>query len=73
MVASIVTRFERSFKTGSPAPRLKGWTEVAFICKQMGWSYETYLNQPMPLIETLRLINQAEDAVSREKPKKLKK
>jgi len=33
---------------------------IAIVCRDMGWDYETYLNQPKWLIDTLRIMKSAE-------------
>lgn len=42
---------------------------IAITCKYMGWTYEEYLNQPLSLIEAVRMLRnlEAEEAQRQEK------
>ena len=36
------------------------WVTVAVTCKYMGWTYQEYLSQPIPLLQTVTMLRQLE-------------
>lgn len=36
------------------------WITIAITCKYMGWGYEQYQAQPLPLLQTVTMLRQLE-------------